>query len=89
WNIQNIHPHDPVGLGLCKQVELDEAVQLAAARRAKSGEAVEVAAEDQPTEEPVVADAEPTEAPTENAADEASGEDVLEAAQALFNKTES
>ena len=35
WNIQNIHAKDPVGLGLCKQVELDEAVQLAAARREK------------------------------------------------------
>lgn len=35
WNIQNIHPKDPVGLGLCKQTELDEAVQAAAARREK------------------------------------------------------
>jgi len=43
WNIQNIKPQDPVGLGLCKQIELDEAVRQAAARRdkaaAKSGEA--------------------------------------------------
>lgn len=35
WNIQNIKPQDPVGLGLCRQTELDEAVQLAAARKAK------------------------------------------------------
>ena len=36
WNIQNIKPQDPVGLGLCRQVELDEAVQLAAERRSKA-----------------------------------------------------
>jgi len=38
WNISNIHPHDPVGLGLCKQIELDEAVQLAAVRKEKAEE---------------------------------------------------
>ncbi len=38
WNIQNIKPQDPVGLGLCRQIELDEAVQLAAARREKAAE---------------------------------------------------
>ncbi len=38
WNIQHIRPQDPVGLGLCKQIELDEAVGLAAARRAKLAE---------------------------------------------------
>lgn len=36
WNIQNIKPQDPVGLGLCRQTELDEAVQLAAERKAKT-----------------------------------------------------
>lgn len=36
WNIQNIKPQDPVGLGLCRQTELDEAVQLAAERKAKA-----------------------------------------------------
>ena len=35
WNAQNIRPQDPVGLGLCKQTELDEAVQLAAEREEK------------------------------------------------------
>jgi hypothetical protein len=30
WNIQNIQPIDPVALGLCKQIELDMAVQKAA-----------------------------------------------------------
>lgn len=33
WNIQNIKPQDPVGLGLCSQKELDEAVQRAAKRK--------------------------------------------------------
>ncbi|PRY93673.1 hypothetical protein BCF33_2554 [Hasllibacter halocynthiae] len=40
WNIQNLEPIDPVALGLCKQSELDAAVQKAAARRAKEGEAM-------------------------------------------------
>ena len=35
WNIQNIKPQDPVGLGLCKQLELDEAVRAAAERKRK------------------------------------------------------
>ena len=38
WNISNIQPIDPVALGLCKQSELDEAVQKAAAKKAASGE---------------------------------------------------
>ena len=33
WNMNNIRPQDPVGLGLCKQIELDEA--LAKAERSK------------------------------------------------------
>jgi hypothetical protein len=37
WNINNIEPIDPVALGLCKQVELDAAVQKAAAKKAKEG----------------------------------------------------
>ncbi|MDT0681720.1 DUF1013 domain-containing protein [Roseicyclus sp. F158] len=37
WNIQNIQPIDPVALGLCKQSELDAAVQKAAQRRAAEG----------------------------------------------------
>ncbi len=35
WNIAEITPKDPVTLGLCKQVELDEAVRKAAERAAK------------------------------------------------------
>ena len=38
WNIQNIKPQDPVGLGLCKQIELDEAVRTAAERKRKMAE---------------------------------------------------
>jgi hypothetical protein len=38
WNIQNIKPQDPVGLGLCKQLELDEAVRTAADRKRKIAE---------------------------------------------------
>ncbi|SEV88561.1 hypothetical protein SAMN05444851_0094 [Aliiroseovarius sediminilitoris] len=37
WNIQNMEPIDPVALGLCKQSELDLAVQKAAAKKAKEG----------------------------------------------------
>lgn len=35
WNIANLKPTDPVALGLCTQIELDEAVQKAAERIAK------------------------------------------------------
>ena len=37
WNIQNIQPIDPVALGLCRQSELDAAVQKANARLAREG----------------------------------------------------
>lgn len=33
WNIGNIQPVDPVALGMCKQMELDAAVQKAAKRK--------------------------------------------------------
>jgi hypothetical protein len=38
WNISNIQPIDPVALGLCKQGELDAAVQKANAKKAREGE---------------------------------------------------
>jgi hypothetical protein len=38
WNMANIQPVDPVALGMCRQVELDEAVRKAAAKRAKDGQ---------------------------------------------------
>ena len=37
WNIANIQPVDPVALGLCKQSELDQAVQKAVAKKAAEG----------------------------------------------------
>ena len=37
WNITSMQPIDPVALGLCKQSELDAAVQKAAAKKAKEG----------------------------------------------------
>ena len=40
WNIANIQPIDPVALGLCKQTELDEAVQKANARKVSEGSAM-------------------------------------------------
>jgi hypothetical protein len=38
WNIANMQPIDPDALGLCKQSELDAAVQKAAAKKAAEGE---------------------------------------------------
>ncbi len=40
WNITNIQPIDPVALGLCKQTELDAAVQKANAKREREGNAM-------------------------------------------------
>ncbi len=37
WNISNMEPIDPVALGLCKQSELDMAVQKAAKAKAAEG----------------------------------------------------
>ena len=37
WNIQSMTPIDPVALGLCKQSELDAAVQAAARKKAAEG----------------------------------------------------
>ncbi len=61
WNIANMQPVDPVALGLCKQTELDAAVQKAAAKKAKEGEAM---SDDErrkllSTEQSLEADAEP------------------------------
>jgi len=40
WNINNIQPIDPVALGLCKQSELDAAVQKANAKKVAEGSAM-------------------------------------------------
>ncbi|GAB4527451.1 MAG: DUF1013 domain-containing protein [Amphiplicatus sp.] len=66
WNSQNITPQDPVGLGLCTQLDLDAVVRKAAARKAK----LEPAAPAGPSLEPAsetaaAAPAEPETAETE------------------------
>ncbi|PYE85079.1 DUF1013 domain-containing protein [Pseudoroseicyclus aestuarii] len=40
WNIANLDPIDPVALGLCKQSELDQAVQKANERKMREGTAM-------------------------------------------------
>ena len=41
WNISSMQPVDPVALGLCKQSELDEVVQKAAAKKVSEGAAMD------------------------------------------------
>jgi len=50
WNSTNLQPQDPVGFGLCTQLDLDEVVRKAAAKRAKMAPPVE---EEGPTLDPV------------------------------------
>lgn len=60
WNINNIQPTDPVALGLCRQIELDDAVRLAAEKKEKSkGEQTEGGATIKPTTESLRPSAEP------------------------------
>ncbi|MDB2564133.1 DUF1013 domain-containing protein [Amylibacter sp.] len=61
WNIANIQPIDPVALGLCKQLELDAAVQKAAKKAAKDGVAIsdEVRSKLVSTEQSLSMDTEP------------------------------
>ncbi|MEM9262185.1 MAG: DUF1013 domain-containing protein, partial [Pseudomonadota bacterium] len=51
WNSSNITPQDPVGLGLCSQIELDAVVKKAAAKAAKT--AAKTAPDTSATIEPV------------------------------------
>ena len=98
WNISNIQPIDPVALGLCKQSELDAAVQKAAAKKAKEGE---VMSDDErrklvSTEQSLGMDAEPK-IPTaiegletftlsaNDDEDDAAPEEVIADAESLFN----
>lgn len=68
WNSANLKPVDPVSLGLCKQTELDEVVQKAAAKKARAEARARKAAEKagtiKPTDETLAPDAE---APAETA----------------------
>ena len=61
WNIANIQPIDPVALGLCKQLELDAAVQKAAKKAAKDGVSIsdEESSKLVSTEQSLSMDAEP------------------------------
>jgi hypothetical protein len=52
WKIGTITPTDPVSLGLCSQIDLDEIVKIAAAKEAKRREKEGV--DESPTVEPVV-----------------------------------
>ena len=61
WNSSNITPQDPVGLGLCSQIELDAVVKKAAAKAARNAP-IDASPTLKPTEE--------TTAPTEPAAEE-------------------
>ena len=47
WNSANIQPVDPVALGLCRQIELDAAVKIAAERKAAENERLGIKPEDQ------------------------------------------
>lgn len=61
WNSQNITPQDPVGLGLCSQVDLDNLVRKAAARKAK----LQPTLDPGPTMKPVTETIRQPEAPAE------------------------
>lgn len=66
WNMVNIKPQDPVGLGLCTQEELNEAVEKALQReeRRAKREAKAAATPAAPPAPPVEPPAEPTAEPT-------------------------
>lgn len=61
WNSANIQPQDPVGLGLCTQIELDAMVRKAAAKRAKL---MPAEVEEGPTLEPASESVQPQDEPT-------------------------
>ena len=65
WNSANLQPQDPVGLGLCTQVDLDAVVRKAAAKRAKMQPAE---APDGPALEPAMEDAPAADAPFSDSA---------------------
>ncbi|MEM1138325.1 MAG: cell cycle transcriptional regulator TrcR [Pseudomonadota bacterium] len=51
WNIANFKPADPVTLGLCSQIELDEAITIAQKNRVKTTGTEETEPKLKPTEE--------------------------------------
>ncbi|WDI31431.1 DUF1013 domain-containing protein [Hyphococcus flavus] len=65
WNTANLEPRDPVGLGLCTQVDLDAVVRKAAAKKAKlqqadpqqaEGPSLDPVKDETPAEEPAEED---------------------------------
>lgn len=75
WNSQNIKPVDPVTLGLCSQIELDEIIAKAAEKRRKMG--LDKASE---LSGPGLAPAEETDAQAESAKqDEPNADDIFSA----------
>lgn len=66
WNSQNISPVDPVTLGLCSQIELDEVIAKAADKRRKMEAAKEIETDGpglQPAQDTAEAETPPSEAP--------------------------
>lgn len=92
WNISNIQPIDPVQLGLCTQVELDEAVakatlrkERAAAKAAREGRiaAAEDAASDTSSDDTAAPFAD---APTPAAEEDTGNSDAVLDPESLFAK---
>ncbi|MGD9800583.1 MAG: DUF1013 domain-containing protein [Parvularculaceae bacterium] len=63
WNSQNITPQDPVGLGLCSQIDLDAIVRKAAARKAKLAPAIDASPTLKPASETIPVEPDADEAP--------------------------
>ena len=74
WNSAEIKPVDPVTLGLCSQIELDEVISKSSSRRRKMDEERAAAVEG-----PGLAPAEDAEKPFEAAPDETDGDSGLSA----------
>ncbi|WP_420862321.1 DUF1013 domain-containing protein [Algirhabdus cladophorae] len=100
WNIANIQPIDPVALGLCKQSELDMAVQKANAKKAKDGEVMSdeerrklvsteqsLGMDPEPKMPAAISGLETFTLSEETASDEDAGEAILDA-DSLFNLPE-
>jgi len=64
WNAPNIKPTDPVSLGLCSQIDLDEQVRKASSRRKAMEEAGTVKVEEDDTLKPAEETAPGTSGPT-------------------------
>lgn len=80
WNSAEIKPVDPVTLGLCSQIELDEVITKASARRRKMD-----AAKAAETEGPGLAPAEQVETAVETPAEPETGSDKELSADDVFS----